>query len=90
MVKHVMKLGKLISLVFAVTLLFTFCKPDSKTPNSKEPKVESETINAPDFNSQKAYQFIQKQVDFGPRVPGSEAHVLCKDWKVAQLDSLNA
>jgi len=33
--------------------------------------------DVPNFNADSAYQFIQKQVDFGPRVPGSSAWEKC-------------
>jgi hypothetical protein len=41
---------------------------------------------APEFNADSAYAFVQKQVDFGPRVPGSEAHSACRDWLVSKLE----
>lgn len=41
---------------------------------------------APEFRADSAYSFIQKQVDFGPRVPGSDAHKACRDWLVAKLE----
>lgn len=41
---------------------------------------------APEFRADSAYAFVQKQVDFGPRVPGSAAHAACKDWLVSTLE----
>ena len=34
----------------------------------------------PIFNADTAYNFIQKQVDFGPRVPNSLAHQNCHEF----------
>lgn len=51
-------------------------------------KVLSDTlskIKIPNFNPDSAYQLIQKQVDFGPRVPGTPAQKKCADWLEQQL-----
>ncbi|MFA6517475.1 MAG: M28 family peptidase [Bacteroidia bacterium] len=37
---------------------------------------------SPEFNADTAYSFVQKQVDFGPRVVSSAAHIACGDWIV--------
>lgn len=37
------------------------------------------------FNSDSAYSYVARQVEFGPRVPNSEAHRLAGDWMVAEL-----
>lgn len=34
----------------------------------------------PEFSSDRAYQYIQDQVNFGPRVPGTPAHVETKNY----------
>lgn len=33
-----------------------------------------------DFNGEKAFSYLEKQVDFGPRVPGTDAHRLCAEY----------
>lgn len=45
----------------------------------------SQKANIPDFNATVAYQLIQQQVDFGPRVPGTAAQKKCADWLEQQL-----
>lgn len=42
-------------------------------------------VKSADFNADSAYQFIQKQVDFGPRVPNTAQHRACGDYLVATL-----
>lgn len=37
------------------------------------------------FSADSAFAYVKRQVDFGPRVPGSEAHRACGDWLVATL-----
>lgn len=37
------------------------------------------------FDQAKAWGHLLKQCEFGPRVPGSEAHIKCRDWVVEQM-----
>jgi Zn-dependent M28 family amino/carboxypeptidase len=43
----------------------------------------------PQFNEDSAYQFIQRQVDFGPRIPNTKAHEKAGDYLVNVLQSYN-
>lgn len=45
---------------------------------------------SPEFNADSAYAFVEKQVDFGPRIPGSDAHKACGDYLVAKLTGFGA
>lgn len=40
---------------------------------------------SPDFNADSAYRFVEQQVAFGPRVPGTNAHSACGDFLVEKL-----
>ncbi len=51
-------------LVFLFLLLFSSC--------------QSQVI--PEFNAQNAFQHLEKQCEFGPRVPGTAAHLKCRDY----------
>ena len=42
------------------------------------------------FCPDSAYAYVGKQVAFGPRVPGSQAHRLCGDWLSAKLKGFGA
>lgn len=37
------------------------------------------------FDADSAYMYVSRQVDFGPRVPNSEAHHRAADWLAAEL-----
>ena len=39
-----------------------------------DPETPAKEINVPDFNADSAYHFIERQMDLGPRVPGTKAH----------------
>jgi glutaminyl-peptide cyclotransferase len=40
----------------------------------------------PAFDAQRAFADLQKQVSFGPRVPGTKGHLQCRDWLMAELE----
>jgi Zn-dependent M28 family amino/carboxypeptidase len=42
----------------------------------------------PDFDGERAFALLEKQVAFGPRVPGSESWARCRDWFYRYFDSL--
>ncbi len=44
----------------------------------------------PTFNSERSFSYLKKQCDFGPRIPGSDAHEGCKEFIATTLDSLGA
>lgn len=39
------------------------------------------------FNADSAYAYVERQVAFGPRVPGSQAHAQCARWLEETLES---
>lgn len=45
---------------------------------------------SPDFNADSAYRFVEEQVGFGPRVPGTPAHKACGDYLSAKLAGFGA
>ncbi len=45
------------------------------------------TAKIPVFNQDSAYAFIEKQLSFGTRVPGSDGHKACKEWMVNKFKS---
>jgi Zn-dependent M28 family amino/carboxypeptidase len=44
----------------------------------------------PRFEPDSAYTWIKKQLDFGPRIPGTPPHKACGDWLVAMLERYGA
>ena len=66
-----------------IILLSLFaCKNDKAVDT---PIVRVKNLPIPRFNSSTAYHFVAKQVEFGPRVPNTEAHQATKKWLVSQL-----
>ncbi len=69
-----------------VVTYFPRCKSDN-SGTVKPPVTEPvpPIVQVPPFSADSAYLFVQKQVDFGPRVPGTEAHRKCAAWLAAEF-----
>jgi glutaminyl-peptide cyclotransferase len=69
--------------LFAVSAAFLFSCGNGSSSSGKKaaetspPPVE---VRVPDFNADSAYHYVEKQLSFGPRVPGSQAHAACAQW----------
>lgn len=71
-------------IVIISLVLFSMTSCDNKQ-NSKpvaQPAPQVKQVVIPDFNADSAYNYVKKQLDFGPRVPGSVAHKQCAEWFV--------
>lgn len=77
--------------IFLGSTVYIGCKDDKKpTTQQRKQQEEKKEITAPVFQSDSAYAMIEKQVAFGPRVPGTAAHKTCGDWMVSTLKSYGA
>lgn len=80
--------NKIFGLLFCFCLMaFQGCKEEQKS--APVPK-ETKKVSIPPFNQDSAFYFVKKQVDFGPRVPGTEEHKACKDWMVSTFKRYGA
>lgn len=68
-----------------IIVLFSSCHQDAKPV-----KVQVETAVIPPFSPDSAYYYINKQVNFGPRIPNTKAHRNCADYLSAKLKSFGA
>lgn len=88
---------KLYQLIFALIASFIFVSCGEDT-NSKKQDTEENILSeekkvlvaTPQFNSDSAYVFIKKQVDFGPRVPNTKSHQQCANYLVNKLKNYGA
>lgn len=83
------KLHLIIFFFFAI--VFSNCKGDKTNNTSSQteaPKTNKRAI--PKFDAQNAYDLVAKQLDFGARVPGTDAHKKCKNWFVETFKSYGA
>ena len=51
-------------------------------------ETDTATVAVPGFNADSAYAHIEAQCEFGPRVPGTEAHKACGDYIVRAFRAL--
>ncbi len=58
--------------------------------NKDKPRESAAVVKVPVFNPDSAYQFVQTQVNFGPRIPNREAHRQAGDYLVATLKKYGA
>lgn len=68
-------------LIASVLVLFYACNPNERTPATVE------LTDCPAFSADSAYSFIEKQLSFGPRVPGTLGHKECGDFIAQKLVS---
>lgn len=67
-------------------ILFVVWACGEKRDSESIVQPEVKTYNpVPAFNADSAYAFIQKQVDFGPRVPNTAPHRQTAEWLVEKL-----
>ncbi|MCX2742140.1 M28 family peptidase [Pontibacter anaerobius] len=82
----------MLALMLCGSLCFASCDSAEKS-GSQVAAVEEEApaaVQAPAFNPDSAYAFVEKQVAFGPRVPNSGPHFQTGEWIVAKLKEYGA
>lgn len=72
--------SKIIISIFAALVLISCSGKQTKTDNQ----------NAVCFTADSAYRYVEEQVSFGPRVPGTMAHQQCVIYLVEQLRRFGA
>lgn len=63
------------------------CDSNKKTVTEDKATENVIAVKVPGFNADSAYAFVKKQVDFGPRVPYTQAHVQTGNYLVDKLKS---
>ncbi|MDD4459090.1 MAG: M28 family peptidase [Proteiniphilum sp.] len=87
-----MKRAGMFSLVVAMTagMLLTMSCNSCQSGKSSMAVVEPYQPQSPVFNADSAYRYLEEQVAFGPRVPGTAAHEACGNYLSAKLASFGA
>ena len=85
-----MKHLKFIPVVALFAIVALYSCGDSSENKTTPPPPTAEAVVAPDFSGDSAYAFIQKQVDFGPRVPNTPEHDACGEWLASELEKYGA
>lgn len=77
----------LLILISLSLLILTSCgggKKDGDVKNGKEADIIR--LEKPQFDADSAFYFVEKQVEFGTRVPGTNPHKLCGDWLISTME----
>ena len=83
-----MKFINLLILAIAISACGkTTAISNSESGDKKKPDTEK---TWPAFNADSAYQYVADQVSIGPRVPGTTAHIRCRDYIVTKMTSFGA
>lgn len=75
-----------IFVVLTVVCMLSSCGGNDK-PAGTAVKQKKNDVVVPAFNADSAYGFVERQLSFGPRVPGSIAHEQCAEWFVSKLNA---
>lgn len=80
-------------LFIILVIIFVALSCNEEKPKKKEPIKTSQPtkkLTIPAFSGDSAYVFVEKQLDFGHRVPGTREHKACQDWLADKLSSYGA
>jgi hypothetical protein len=75
----------LVLVSFVLSLLLHSCGGCGTKNKQLITNNEQLNVNVPDFNQDSSYSYLQKQMDFGPRVPNTKAHDECADYFINKL-----
>lgn len=74
----------------ALTVSLFACGEDKKETAKVQTPPSAAMREAPVFSEDSAYFWIEKQLEFGPRIPNSKAQEKCAQWLKEQLASRGA
>lgn len=88
-------LFKGIGAAMTALILLISCGAGKRATSIQETQQDNAVESTADnkhtgFSPDSAYSYVEKQVAFGPRVPGTAAHRLCGDWLAATLKGFGA
>jgi hypothetical protein len=85
-----MKKHKILWALFMVAgIVLVTCSGCEDDPITEVKPVETTAV-VPVFSADSAYQYVKRQVDFGPRVPNTAAHKACASWLASELRGYGA
>ncbi len=78
---------------WTLAILLAACNgKEQKLPEVKDEQTQQTkpVIAVPQLNADSAFAFVQQQVAFGPRIPGTKPHAACANWLAAKLKEYKA
>ena len=77
-------------LLISILLIWQACQPDNSSDSPAVENAVKKTYAVPKFERDSAFHYLEKQLEFGPRVLGTEASKNCKDWLVEKFETFGA
>ena len=77
-------MGRFCFLSVIALLIIISCNGENQGEQGEQTST-TQAVSVPSFNRDSAYSYVDQQVAFGPRVPGTTAHEQCRDWLTSQL-----
>ncbi len=77
-------------LALVASLLFFSCNSKKSDNTSSVSTAKTTKVATPVFNGDSAYQYVARQVAFGPRVPNTPEHTACANYLAAELKRFGA
>ncbi len=77
-------------LILSCTLYLLSCDGNEGSGSNSSASQKKELAKAPKVNADSVYSFVQKQVNFGPRVPNTKAHKEAASWFKEKFESYGA
>ncbi len=84
-----MILGRIIYFLVFIALIFG-CESSKNSIDQAHKSDAKKSATVPSFHRDSAYYFIQQQVAFGPRVPNTDPHRVCRRYLADKLKSYGA
>lgn len=81
-----MTMNKYVGVLLGSLMLSCCGQKNTTKEETTTPAETDKRIEAPTFNADSAYAYIERQVAFGPRVPNTEAHQRCADYLAGELE----
>ena len=85
----------LLVLLAAITITLSGCSDDNSSTSQSSgqtgtPAEAEKPVVIPPFNRDSAYAYVERQVELGPRNPGSEGIAAVRDWMEEMLKGYGA
>ncbi len=75
---------RIIYIGFLSFLFLVSCKPETQVA---EISINKPRAKVPAIEVDSTFSYLEKQLSFGYRIPGTKEHENCKDWLVSKLES---
>lgn len=82
-----MRIIHIVSVLICMLIIGCSAQNDAKQSTTAQ---ADDSVKQMLFNADSAYQNVKNQVDFGPRIPGSEGHKKCADYLIKELSRYGA